>query len=90
MTSSTYDDSGNITYRLDDETAKTVSANASTNNRALGLWRGNRSIPFLREMFGKNRMVVRMRPFNESPFTANFEISGLEDAITPLRSACNW
>lgn len=90
MTSSDYSDYGEITYRLDSEKARTVQGNESTNNRSLGLWSGGRSIPIIKQMFGKSVMVVRMTPFGENPFTATFNISGLEEAIEPLRNACHW
>jgi type VI secretion system protein VasI len=41
-------------------------------------------------MFGKSTMIVRITPFGENPFTATFNISGLEEAIVPLRQACKW
>ncbi|WP_299941177.1 type VI secretion system-associated protein TagO [uncultured Nitratireductor sp.] len=81
---------GRITYRLDSDKAKTAEGDASTDNRALGLWSGGRSIPVIKSMFGKSEMVVRMTPFSESPFTATFDITGLEESIKPLREACHW
>lgn len=35
-------------------------------------------------------MIVRFTPFNESPVTAKFNITGLEEAIKPLRDSCGW
>lgn len=90
MTSSQYNDYGDVTYRLDDEKAKTVGMQESTNNRSLGLWSGGRSIPVIKQMFDKSQMVVRMTPYGENPFTATFDISGLEESIKPLREACHW
>jgi type VI secretion system protein VasI len=90
MTSSAYSDYDHIIYRLDDEKAQTINTNESTNNRSLGLWSGARSIPVIKRMFGKSTMIVRMTPFGENPFTATFNISGLEEAIVPLRQACKW
>jgi type VI secretion system protein VasI len=85
MTASQYNDYGNITYRLDDEKARTVSGDASTDNRALGLWNGGKSIPVIKQMYGRKQMIVRMTPYSESPFTATFDISGAEEASKPLR-----
>lgn len=81
---------GNVDVRIDDEKAFTVSMQDSTDNRALGLWSGGRSIPFIKRLIGKDRMIVRFTPFSESPTTASFSISGLAEDITPLRSACKW
>lgn len=90
MTSSNYSDYGHIQYRLDDAPAQTVRASESTNNRALGLWNGGRSIPVLKQMIGKERIIVRMTPYGENPFTATFDISGFEEAAASLRQECGW
>lgn len=90
MTSSRYNDYGDIILRIDREKAQTVRGNESTNNRSLGLWNGGSSIPIIKQMFGKEQMIVRMTPYGENPFTATFQIAGLEKAISPLRQACSW
>lgn len=81
---------GQVTYRIDAKPSSTKNMTESTDNKALGLWTGGSSIPFVKSMFGGENLVVRITPFNESPVTAQFQISGLEDAIKPLRAACGW
>ena len=54
MTSSRYNDYGDITYRLDDEAPRVKAFTESTNNRSLGLWRGGEAIPFIRDMLGND------------------------------------
>ena len=81
---------GDVTYRLDAQKPKTASMDASTDNKALGLWSGGYSIPFIKGIFGHSAMVVRITPFNQSPMTVTFPVSGLEGAIAPLRKACGW
>ena len=90
MTSSEYNNYGDVTYRLDEQRAKTVAMSESTNNMSLGLWSGGKSIPLIKSMFGKSRMIIRMTPFGDNPITVTFNISGLENAAVPLRKACNW
>lgn len=81
---------GEVTYRLDDHKPVTRSFEESTDNKALGLWNGGAAIPFIKGMLGKSVMTVRITPYNESPITTQFQVSGLEDAIKPLRAACGW
>lgn len=81
---------GQVTTRIDDQRARTISMSASTNNEALGLWRGGASIPFIRTLFDGDRLFVRATPFNENRVEMTFPIAGLERAIEPLREACNW
>lgn len=81
---------GRIDYRVDDTKAKHVNARASTDNEALGLWNGGSAIPFIKGIMGGNSLYVRATPYNESMIEMTFPISGLEEAIKPLREACHW
>ncbi|QQM31703.1 hypothetical protein JET14_05915 [Martelella lutilitoris] len=81
---------GNVEYRLDKETARSQNMHVSSDNSALGLWSGNRSIPFIRRMFDNDQMLVRITPYNGNPIMVTFPIKGLEKAIQPLREACHW
>lgn len=47
-------------------------------------------IPFLKEMLTSSKMVAQVTPYNESPVTAIFNTSGLENVIKPLRETCSW
>lgn len=81
---------GKVQYRLDDTPLATQSFRESNNNKALGLWSGGRSIPFIKKMFGHQQLIVRATPYNESSITVKFPIKGIEGAITDLREACGW
>jgi type VI secretion system protein VasI len=81
---------GKVTYRLDDAPSGTINMQESTDHEALGLWNGRASIPFVKKMFGHDTLLIRATPFSESPVTATFPITGLENAIEPLRKSCGW
>lgn len=81
---------GRVDYRVDRRDATRVSMTNSNDNQALGLWRGGTAIPFIRDLFGGSDLYVRATPFSESRIEMNFNITGLEEAIAPLREACNW
>ena len=81
---------GALTYRVDKKAAQKKEFTESNNHQALGLWSGPTSIPFIKEMFGGSTLFVRAVPYNESAVTGDFNISGIEDAIKPLREACRW
>ncbi|UXZ55808.1 type VI secretion protein [Halomonas sp. 7T] len=81
---------GRVTLRVDQQNAVTRNMKASTDSKALGLWNGGQSIPVIRSMFDGDVLTVRATPFSESPITVQFPIAGLEEAISPLREACNW
>jgi type VI secretion system protein VasI len=90
MTSSEYNNYGDVDLRVDEQQARTVGFQESTNNRSLGLWNGGRSIPEIKRLFGGKKLLARMTPFSENAFTATFDISGVEEAVKSLREACGW
>lgn len=81
---------GRVEYRVDTRKAKTRSFDASTDNAALGLWNGGRSIPMIKELIGAEKLLTRFTPYGESPVTASFNLNGLDEAIKPLRKSCHW
>ncbi|MGE9295102.1 MAG: type VI secretion system-associated protein TagO [Puniceicoccales bacterium] len=81
---------GVIEYRLDSDAPKSKSFEASTDSSRLGLWNGGQAIPFIKAMFGKEKLTVRITPFSQTPVTTSFNITGLEQEIAPLREACHW
>lgn len=81
---------GRVTYRLDSEKASTKDFRESNDNSALGLWNGGSSIPFIKQLLGHDRLVIRAMPFSDSTVTGQYNISGLDEAIVPLREACHW
>lgn len=81
---------GRVEYRLDDRPMRKRNFTESTDHSTLGLWNGGRAIPFIKDMLGHDRMIVRITPFNESPMTMTFTISGLDTDIAELRATCGW
>ncbi len=81
---------GQVEYRFDDRAAGEKGFDASTDNSALGLWSGGKAIPMIKQMIGADRAIFRFTPYGQSPVTAKFQISGLEEVIKPLRKECGW
>ena len=81
---------GKVEYRLDESSMQSRNFQESTNNETLGLWRGSQAIPFIKPMLGKDRMIVRITPFNNSPILMTFSISQIETEIVELRETCKW
>lgn len=79
-----------ILYRIDNEQAENRRWNISTSNEAVGLWSGRASIPFIRRLLDRQTLLTQVTPYGESPVMVTFDISGLSDAIQPLRESCNW
>lgn len=81
---------GNVEYRVDDAPTRTEAFDASTDNKALGLWSGGAAIPFVKRLMDGDELLTRFTPFGESPVSARFDIAGLQSALAPLREACGW
>jgi type VI secretion system protein VasI len=81
---------GNVDLRVDNQPAFELSFSASSNHEALGLWNGSSSIRQIQKLFGGDTLLARFTPYGENSQTATFPISGIEDAIAPLREACHW
>ena len=82
---------GRVDFRVDDNPPDNINMRVSTNNQALGLWKGGQSIPFIQtHLLGGDSLYLRATPHSESAVEMQFNISGLDEKIGPLREACNW
>lgn len=80
--------SARVLTRIGSEDAVTKNWSLSTDKQATFYPRG--IITFIKEMMGANKLVAQVTPYNESPVTAVFDTTGLENAIKPLRETCGW
>ena len=79
-----------VTLRRDAEAAMKSDWSISTNHFATGLWGGSSAIEFIKSLYGKRQLLVRLTPYSESSVTVSFDISGLKSVIPPLAKACGW
>ncbi len=73
--------------RFDDKKATTSSWYISTDNKAVF---AKSDIPLAKSMMKYSKVLMQITPHSESPVMATFDISGLTEAIKPLRKSCNW
>ena len=76
-----------VLTRVGDNKAVTERWSLSTDKKATF---HRKAIPFLKEMLTSTKLLAQVTPYNESPVTAIFNTSGLENAIKPLRETCSW
>jgi type VI secretion system protein VasI len=81
---------GVVTFRVDKKPATQTKMTESNDHKALGLWGGASSIPFIKALFGGSTLFVRATPYSESSISGEFNISGFQEATKPLRQACGW
>ena len=53
---------------------------------------GTHPLEFILELLEADipRLVVRVVPYGESPITAIFDLTGMENAVEGVRAACGW
>jgi type VI secretion system protein VasI len=74
--------------RFDKEKAKTTAWSLSTDNKAV-FYRGS-AVEFAKNIMQHQSLLLQITPYGESPVMATFDVSGLTEAIKPLRQACQW
>lgn len=77
-----------VTSRIGSKKAKTKKWTLSTTKKAT-FYPAN-DVSFLREMLSEKTFVAQVTPYNENPVMAVFDISGLSEAIIPLKETCEW
>lgn len=77
-----------VTLRIGDGDPFTVRANVSTDNEATFFPSPIPSI--LKPAANADTLAARTTPYNESPQTAVFNLTGMRAALSDLAAACNW
>lgn len=71
-----------IVYRIDDETPMRLKCGVSSDYQAAwidnGWW-------FAKQLAGREKLVVRVQPYGESPITCTFELEGMAEAFRPFK-----
>lgn len=81
-------DGGTIMLRLDsDEPQETFWEMAR--NRTTAHYRSD-GAPLVRAITPRRRMVARVAPSGREPVTAIFDLTGMPEAMAPVREACGW
>ncbi|MEY0031324.1 type VI secretion system-associated protein TagO [Providencia rettgeri] len=74
--------------RVDKEKATKKFWGVSTNNKSAFYPSG--SIAFIKSLLNKEKLFAQVTPYGENPVKVSFNISGLNEEITPLKTACKW
>lgn len=90
ISTSAYDDYGDVTFRVDARPTQTMRFSESEDNRSMGLWSTQDSKPFIKSLLGGEKLVAQIKPYSDEPFIAEFETKGIDAAIAPIQQACGW
>ena len=84
-----FNDGKTISYRVGSGPVKKIYTQATQGGGGLGIGGGAKSIPFIREMIGKDELAVELKGYDQNVELV-FDISGLDQHIGELAEACNW
>lgn len=77
-----------VLTRLDSKKAITRTWTMSTNSKAT--YYSGSTISFIKELMQSQKLYAQTTPYGENTVKATFDLSGLSNAIKPLREACKW
>lgn len=79
-----------VQYKVDNNPIHEQGFSKNHDSDALGLWNNEQSVRFIRSLLGHERLLIAVRTPESAPVYAEFDISDLDRAIVPLRTACGW
>ena len=74
-----------VVHRLDNNPPRTWDWGLSSDSKAIFYPSNER--PFILQMLKAKRLVIRLTPFGESPITSTFNLTGLDEALNPMKPA---
>tara|TARA_R110001583_G_scaffold31978_2_gene108998 strand:+ start:6083 stop:6697 length:615 start_codon:yes stop_codon:yes gene_type:complete len=77
-----------VTARVGSARAETKSWLNSTDNQAT--FYPSSVIGYVKKMMASPSFVAQVTPYNESPVTVTFDLTGMSNALAPLRETCKW
>lgn len=81
---------GDVQYGVDSAPLGTASWLLAEDRETMGLWTDGDAIPFIKKLFGSEALVMKVTPYNDRVLTGQFELTGIETAVAPVREACGW
>jgi len=81
-------DIAKLFYRVDNNSIKSQLVDSRYGDRNVEFPNTDHAIEFAKNLFDKNTLLVDLESNHNMAF--GFDISGLSEAIKPVRKACNW
>jgi len=78
-----------VTYTIDSQRPRSEQWRLSTDQLSVGVW-GRNAIPLALRLVGKNKLTIRATSVRGLLATAQFDISGLDRAVTRVAEVCRW
>lgn len=76
-----------VLHRIDKQKAVTSQWSGGTANDTAF---HKQPIPFIKALFDKEQLLLKVTPYSKDSQTVTFNVRGLKESIKPLREACGW
>jgi len=84
-------DNTRVTYRFDKEKAVTKNWTGSTSKTATFYpGKSKTVIKFIQKLMEADKLAVQIKPYNEGPTTAVFDVRGLKNAVEEFNDTLGW
>lgn len=80
-------DSSAVTIRYDSDNPEKLRFSLSTNNKGLFF---PSPISHIKRMVNSKKLTIRYQTYSDGSKTAIFDLTGIQDEIDTLRTACHW
>ncbi|MBL1320112.1 MAG: TonB C-terminal domain-containing protein [Methylophaga sp.] len=80
--------STSVLQRLDKEKATNHRWTLSSDNTATFVSGGY--IRYIKKLLGHKKLLLQLTPYNDNPVMAVFDLTGIDEAIKPIKKACHW
>lgn len=81
------DDYKKVTFRLDDQEPQSMSMYNTDRTTIIS---STEAKTFISKLLDSERFIVRITPYNDPSETAIFSLSGLAEAVEPMKENCGW
>jgi len=81
---------GSLSYSVDGAAPAVLVLKKTVDNHGLGLLSGRESIPVIQGLFATTQLTLTATTYQDRTISAVIPTKGLEEAVAPLRAACNW
>lgn len=79
-----------IEYRVGQGSVLTGDVTIAPDGRRFGVWDGARAVGFIKALYGKPQLRLRVMPPDGAPLLAIFELAGIEEMAGLVEKSCAW
>jgi type VI secretion system protein VasI len=80
-----------VSYRFDEKPpVKDQDWGASADNTSLGFWKPKQAISLSKQILNSKKLFIRTQDSVFGQTEAEFDLTGLDQVVKPLRESCKW